>query len=447
MSHLSRDEKRSIILAGTNLFIEGVREREEPAGKNIPLTSSFFAVQTAIKVAFQSGQFKLATVNALGKIYGINRYAQPSYIPYFGKKLLNIAKAREIDFDLTNDRITSNVSKSDARSLFLQFLEKEYEYSISENLKGKHFDAHAEVLVWHLLDDIYNFPRPLGYENKLVYDIVKDYSKIKVDGEQVWNPDKLQNVPLMVDAWMKRLIETKKFDVVPVQEVGPMYSPPRFSDINKEVLFSGLRSDICKEILQLALRSPAWPIHATRENNFACKHLTSAGLIEYVSENAPGIRDFGYVVPRDLFIDVDTKLGCIYSNQGYKQASDIALTEQIFRTVGRGRLAAHVLKSVDFSVIDKELKKLESGSLSYGKALKFILEPLEITGCIQRKELEGTFNVLPDMMNHVKIMLDIWDNFEFIQLQIPKEDFAREKRIAQTRVQARNKAMQLFMES
>jgi len=38
MSYLSKEEKRSIILSGTNLFIEGFREREEPAGRNIPLT-------------------------------------------------------------------------------------------------------------------------------------------------------------------------------------------------------------------------------------------------------------------------------------------------------------------------------------------------------------------------------------------------------------------------
>jgi len=444
MSFLSEEEKRSVILAGTNLFIEGVREREEPAGKNIPLTSSFFAVQTAIKVAFQSGQFKLSNVNTLGRIYGINRYARPSYTPYFGKKLMNIAKAREIDFDVKGDKIISNVPKSGARSLFIEFLEREYEYSVSKNLKDKRFDAHTEVIVWHLLDDIYHFPRPVGYENKLIYDIVKAYSKIEVDGKRVWDPDKLTNVPLMVDAWMKRLIETAKFDVVPIQEVGPMYSPPRFSDIEKDVLFKGAGSDICRQIFELALRSPAWPIRATRENNLACKHLTSAGLIEYVSENAPGIRDFGYVIPRDLFIDVDAKLGCIYSDKGCRQESDIALTEQLFRTVGRGRLAAHVLKSTDFSVVDGKLKELEGGGASYDKALEFILNPLEIKGCIEKNEEEGKFVVVPGMMNDIKILLDVWDNFEFIKLQIPEEEFAREKRAAQTRVQARNKAMSLF---
>ena len=48
MSYLSQAEKRSVILAGTNLLIEGVRERREPAGKNVPLTSSFFAIQPVL---------------------------------------------------------------------------------------------------------------------------------------------------------------------------------------------------------------------------------------------------------------------------------------------------------------------------------------------------------------------------------------------------------------
>lgn len=444
MSYLTEEEKRSIILTGTNLFVEGVRERQEPAGKNIPLTSSFFAVQNAIRVALQSGQFRLSNVNTLGRIYGINRYSRLSYTPFFGTKLMNIAKRREIDFDLKGGKIVSNVQRSDARSIFIDFLDKEYEYSISENLKNKSFDAHAEVIVWHLLDDIYNFPRPVGYERKLIYDITRDYSKIEVEGKKVWSPTKLKKVPIMVDVWMKRLIETAKFDIVPVEEVGPMYSPPRFSDIDKTILFRGPGANICQEILQQSSRSPAWPIRATTDNNFACKHLNSAGLIEFVTENAPGIRDFGYVVPRDIFVDIDAKLGCIYPDQGYTQESDTSLTEQLFRTVGRGRLAAHFLKSTDFKALDAKLKRLESGSVAYDKALKFVLEPLEIKGSIEKNEAQGKYFVVPEMENDIKILLDVWSNFEFIDLPIPKKEVARQKRIAQTRVQARNKAMSLF---
>ncbi|MCJ7633078.1 hypothetical protein MUP77_11890, partial [Candidatus Bathyarchaeota archaeon] len=228
MSHLSQEEKRNVILAGTNLFIEGIRERQEPAGKNVPLTASFFAVQTAIKVALQSGQFKLSNINVLGRIYGVNLYAKPSYCPFFAKKLSSIVKAREIDFEFKGDRVISKIPKSDARKTFVGFLDGEYDYSVSRNLVNKQFDAYAEVIVWHLLDDIYNFPRPVGYESKLIYDIVNSHSKMKIDGKQIWDPDKLQQVPFMVDAWMKRLIETKKFAAVPVEEVGMMYSPPRF---------------------------------------------------------------------------------------------------------------------------------------------------------------------------------------------------------------------------
>lgn len=444
MPYLSKEEKRATILAGTNLFIEGIRERAEPAGKSIPLTSSFFAVQTAIRVAFQSGLFNLSNINVLGRIYGINLYAQPSYRPYFAKKIMNIARAREIDFDLKEERIVSKVSRADARTLFLKFLDEEYEYSISESLKGKGFDANAEVLVWHLLDDIHNFPRPVGYENKLIYDVVSSYSKLKVDGEKVWDPDKLQNVPLMVDAWMKRLVETQKFAVLPVEEVGPMYSPPRFSEIDGKVLFSGPGSEICKEVIQKASRSPAWPIRTTKEYNFALKHLTSAGLIEFVGEVQPEVRDFVYVVPRDKFIEVEAKLGILNSELGYKKTGETSLTEQIFRTVGRARLATHILKSVDFQTIDMRLKQLESGHTRSDKAMSFILEPLELKGSIEKDETEGRFVVIPEMANDIAILLDVWDNFEFIDLKVPEEEFAKEKRTAQTQVQARSKAMSLF---
>jgi len=445
LSYLTQEEKRAVILAGTNLLIEGVRERKEPAGKNIPLTSSFFAVQTAMKVAFQSGQFKLSNLNVLGNIYGITRYTQPSYCPFFARKILRIAKNREIDFVLKGDRIESNLTKAEGRKMFLSFLDGEYEYSISKNLVGKDFDAYAEVLVWHLLDDIYNFPRPLGYEKKLVYDVVNSNSKIKVDGQRIWDPGKLKSVPPMVDAWMTRLIETKKFEIVLVEEVGRMYSPPRFSNIDDRVLFDGPGSEICKEIAQRASRSPAWPVRSTMEGNFALKHLTSAGLIEYITEIAPRIRDYGYVVPRDFFVDIDAKLGGVRAVLGYKQVSDTALTELIFRSVGRARLAAHVLKSVPFETIDQKLKQLETGSVTYDKALLFILEPLELEGCIEKKEDEGKFYVTSGMMNDVKIMLDIWDILEFGDLNIPEEEFAKQKRTAQTRVQARNKAASLFI--
>jgi hypothetical protein len=112
--------------------------------------------------------------------------------------------------------------------------------------------------------------------------------------------------------------------------------------------------------------------------------------------------------------------------------------------VGRGRLAAHVLKSADFSELDKRLKQLETGSVAYNKALEFILNPLEIKGCIEKSERKAEFTVVPGMTNDIRILLDVWDNFEFIKLDIPEEEFAKEKRTAQTRVQARNKAMSLF---
>ncbi len=100
--------------------------------------------------------------------------------------------------------------------------------------------------------------------------------------------------PILLDGWMRALVENKKFDVIPVDEVGLMYSPPRFSEIDTRVLYSGQHPEVCRSIFEQASRAPAWPIEATESNNNACYHLTSAGLIEYVSEKTREMRNFGY---------------------------------------------------------------------------------------------------------------------------------------------------------
>ena len=118
---------------------------------------------------------------------------------------------------------------------------------------------------------------------KLAYDIIDGFSK--TGGlREIWDPEKLDNAPILIDGFMRTLVETKKFDVVDIDEVGPMYSPPRFSDIDTRILYSGPHSEVCRSIYEKASRTPAWPIQATRSNNNACHHLTSAGLIEFISE-------------------------------------------------------------------------------------------------------------------------------------------------------------------
>ena len=436
-------EKQSIMTTGTGLFIEGIRERAEPAGKNVPLTCWFYSLQNSIKVALQTGQLVLDNINRLGSIYDINLYKLPSFRRYFGMRLMKVANARDLDFELKDDRILSKVSHKDVRGIFQDFLTREYDYAVSKNLEKKTFDAHSEVILWHLLNDIYDFPRPIGYERKLAYDIINGFSRNR-ELRKIWKLEQLSNAPILIDGWMRALVETKKFDVVTVDEIGPMYSPPRFSDIDTRVLFSGPHAEVCKSILTKATKAPAWPIEATTSNNSACYHLTSAGLIEYISEKAKELRNFGYVVSRDLFIEVDTKLRYLYQDNGYEDNSDTTLTEQVFRTVGRARLAAQVFDKISYAMIDKQLKKLENGEVTHNKMLETVLEPLLLKGCIEIDKPNGKFVVVPGMENDISIMLDIWSRMEMVELTIPEEEYARQKRIAQTRVQARKKAFKLF---
>jgi len=436
-------EKRAVMSTGTSLFIEGIRESARPAGKHVPLTSWFYALQTSIKVALQTGQLVLDNINRLGSIYDINLYKLPSFRQYYGDRLLNVAKQTDLDLGLKDGKIVSNVSRGDARSVFQDFLQTEYDYAISKNLENKDFSAHTEVIVWHVLNDIYEFPRPLGYERKLAYDLINDFSN-NHELKKIWNPDKLQNTPILLDGWMRALVETKKFDIVTLDEVGPMYSPPRFSEIDTRVLYSGPHPEICRSIFDKATRAPAWPIEATESNNNACYHLTSAGLIEYISEKTKEIRNFGYVVPRDLFIEVDTKLGYLYQEKGYEKNSDTTLTEQIFRTIGRARLASQVLESVKYDYLDAQLKKLESGQLEHSKVLETVLEPLLLKGCIVLDKANKKFEVVPGMENDITTVLDIWSRMEMLDLKIPEEEFARQKRIAQTKIQARKNALRMF---
>jgi len=443
VSSLEDAEKRSVISTGTSLFMEGVRESTRPAGKNVPLTCWFYALQTSVKVALQTGQLVLNNINRLGSIYDINLYKLPTFTQSFGKRLMNVAQQTDLDFELKGDKIVSKISRRDARSVFEGFLKAEYEYAVSSNLADKSFDAHTEVIVWHLLNDIYEYPRPVGYERKLAYDIINDFS---VDSElrKIWNPEKLDTVPILLDGWVRALVETKKFDVIQMDEIGAMYSPPRFSEVDTRVLYSGPHPEICRSVFEKAMRAPAWPIEANASNNNACYHLTSAGLIEYVSEKTKEIRNFGYVVPRDLFVEVDAKLGYLYQDKGYEKDSDITLTEQIFRTIGRARLASQVLDTVDYKSLDTKLKKLESGEVAHERILETVLEPLLLKGCIELDKVNKKFRVVPGMEKDINIMLDIWSRTEMLELNIPEEEFAFLKRAAQTRIQTKKNALKLF---
>jgi len=442
MSIFEDEEKREIISVGPSLFIESIRERSEPAGKNIPLTSWFYLLQNTVKIAMQSGQLQLNMIKELGNIYDINLYKQDEFQNQFIRRIKYVAKQTELDFVVKDNKILSNISKKDVRSSFKNFLDIEYNYAITSNLVKKNFDAHTEIIVWHLLNDINNFPRPLGYERKLAYDIVNEYAS-GIETKDYWDIEKLQNVPILIDGWMRALVETKKFEVINDLEIGQIYSPPRFSDIDKRILFSGPYAEICRAILDNSNRAPSWPIRTNIEYNNACCHLTSAGLIEYISEKDKELRDYGYVVPRDLFWDVDIKLNYLYKDNS--DVKDTTLTEQLFRTIGRARLAVNVLKVITLDDMTDQLTKLETGVIKSNDFVKKILNPLMVKGTLSYNKDDNTFTVIPGMEKDIEILLDIWNKMDMIDLNIPKEEYAKEKRAAQTRSNFKKKAYQWFL--
>ncbi len=98
-----------------------------------------------------------------------------------------ISEQTDLDFKIKNGALISNVTKGDARNLFQNFLQTEYDYAVSTNLTNKDFSANTEIIVWHVLNDIYEFPRPLGYERKLAYDLINDFSANQ-ELKKNWDP-------------------------------------------------------------------------------------------------------------------------------------------------------------------------------------------------------------------------------------------------------------------
>jgi len=439
LSILDDSEKREIISTGPALFIEGIREGSRPAGKTIPLTSWFFSCITSSKIAIQTGKFNIDRIMDLGNIYDIELYKNEYYRNRFSRRMKWVAEQTGLDFKIENNVIISDVSRSDARKSFKHFLDVEYNYSITDNLKGKNFDAHSEVLMWHLLNDIYNFPRPVGYEKKLAYDLINEYNE-NTRTKDVWNIDGIENSTIYIDGLMRALLETKKFEVISVPDIGMMYSPPRFSDPDKRIFMSGPYANICRSILESAQRAPAWPVHFKDEINFAFVHLNSAGLVEYVSELDREMREYGYVIPRDYFWEIHVKLNYPFIDTNEDNKAETTLTEQIFRTVGRARLVSQILGRIELSIIDNKLKQLESGECKIDPIIKKILDPMMAKGSLDINLDKNEIFVVPGMENDVSIMLDVWQNMDLITLDIPEEEFAKQKRTAQTTRQFKKKA-------
>jgi hypothetical protein len=108
-------------------------------------------------------------------------------------------------------------------------------------------------------------------------------------------------------------------------------------------------------------------------------------------------------------------------------------------------LAVNVLKVITLDDMTDQLTKLETGVIKSNDFVKKILNPLMVKGTLSYNKDDNTFTVIPGMEKDIEILLDIWNKMDMIDLNIPKEEYAKEKRAAQTRSNFKKKAYQWFL--
>ena len=442
------EKKINIMMTGPPMTMESIRAKKERAGKRCPVTSWFFLFHHFLKGLTTNGEFPLNGIIDVGTSYGVSRYADETFKKWFEKRINWISKDHEYLQDITIrtengvEKILLDLSRKD----FVKTMLTEYDYAISRNLASKRsIEAYTEVALWHLVDDIYNIPRQKGYEWKLGVDLIRGNKDIKVNGKRVWSPEMLENIPVYLAGWMDTFTTTCKFDLLQLKKFGEVYSPPRFKDMDKRVLFSGKHSSLSRDLLEAAELSPANPIKADEENTAALYHLSSAGFIDVVSElnDFPVLGDYLYIVPRSKFEKIDTALTYLDSKKSpYKEHGDIAWTEHLFRALGRARAAVDLL-GIPREEIDASLKRLEGGSVKYS-SMRPVLDSLQMRGTVEIDKSSNKAWAAPQREKEIQLLLDLWDNIELAKITIPPSVEARIKRKRQTELQLNRKALEVW---
>lgn len=441
------EKKLNVIMTGPPLTMECIRAKKERAGKWCPNTSWFYLYHHFLKGLVTNGEFPLNGIYDVGTTYGVSRYANDVFQQWFLKRVKWISKNNEFLGDLTIKtengirKITYDLSRRD----FIKNMIHEYDYAISQNLVGKSVEAYTEVSLWHLVDDIHNIPRQKGYEWKLGLDLLRGNQDVTYEGKQVWAPESLENIPVYLAGWMDTFTTTGKFDLVPVKNYGDVYSPPRFKNLDKRVLFSGKHTNLSREILEASELSPAFPVKADEETSAVLYHLSSAGFIDVISElnDLPVLSGYLYVVPRSKFEEIDQALTYLESKKSpYVDYGDIAWTEHLFRALGRARAAVELL-NIPHAEVDSALKKLEQGDIMYS-SLRPVLDSLQMRGTVEINKKENTARIAPERENEVALLLDLWDNVELTKVEIPSLDEAKIKRERQTTLQLHRNVLEIW---
>lgn len=442
------EKKINIMMTGPPLTMECIRAKREKAGKKCPITSWFFLYHNFLKGLTTNGEFPINGIFDVGRSYGVSRYENEAFRNWFLKRVRWISQKNEYlgDFKVRSESGVDKIFLDLSRKDFVNGMVAEYDYAVSDNLANKpDVEAYTEVTLWHLVGDIYNIPRQKGYEWKLGVDLVRGNSDISVGGKSIWSPDILENIPVYLAGWIDTFTTSRKFDLLPVKNFGDVYSPPRFKDLDKRVLFSGKYSSLSKKIFEAAELSPAYPVKANEENTAALYHLASAGYIDVVSElnDLPVLSDYVYIVPRAKFEEIDQKLSYLDSKKSpYKEYGDIAWTEHLFRALGRARAAVDLL-GIPRNEIDASLKGLEQGDVNYS-SIRPVLDSLQMRGTVNIDKNSNKAWVAPKREKEVAILLDLWDNIELIKIQIPPVDEARIKRARQTELQLYRGALEIW---
>lgn len=270
---------------------------------------------------------------------------------------------------------------------------------------------------------IYESPSGKNTLNALMYDISERMKQksISFHDIEIWSDERIEHLYPLLSGWQRELIANnvlRPFKVGEVQFIAPRYFAEAYEKSLKVSEDETEKFGKITDLMDKLQKFPAFPISlGAMEQIEIAKGLQRAGIAILVGESDVGydIPKYAYLVSREIFKEIEDKIGYSYSNVPMNEFGDITLTEQIFKTLGRLRLFGQKIlpgtrvAGKDYGKqVGHVLDSLETNRESETLDLAGCLKPLESFNIISLEENKAVLN--PEMTFAIKYLCEFWYN-------------------------------------
>lgn len=472
MYYEEKKDKYRTMLTGTPLSAEKIRLCQENLGDQWHGTSWYFLMHLIAKKFTKEKLISLNEIQNITEIYGISNWIKTTELMRIlnaMKKVFKLNGLGNVHIDMNNNFIIdSPISKKE----YFNLASKEYNYSLGSGLvryypSSRSWDSRpipdfSERILWHYVTDIFDSPQIFsGPKNEckldgLFIDIVERLKTSNPSYHSVkpWKDFQEKQGMEIVKNWERMFIEKKVLYPFKIEEY-TYIAPCFYSKVDWNVISTSDFSEITC-LLDKLRQAPAYPIAQWDEKYELAKKMQNAGAIIIIPENpTPSTPNFAYLVPRDIFEMLETKVNYNFSKNPLTDFADTSLTEDIFKTLGRARTYGEKLlpQLHDIGTDYQSRLNLEISTMEDQGEIKIeslvnpkIYQPLKSLSIIEEKDKKLIIN--QDYTKIFEVFSDAWNNLmndaSLSEIQIPNEDEIQRGQEVQNKIQIKKSIKELY---